>query len=57
MTRFPDLSHSEAAEMFMSDSSLLADKLGDSTRLMFNQLNEFIGGGETSVRPAPSNTD
>ena len=56
-TRFLDLSHSEAAEMFVLDSSLLADKLRDSTRPMFNQLNEFIDDGETSARLAPSRTD
>ena len=56
-TRFPDLSHSEAAEMFVSDSSLLANELRDSTGSLFDQLNKFVGGKETSMRPAPSRTD
>ena len=41
-TRFPDLSCLEAVEMFVSDSSLLADGLGDMRRPMFEQLNEFV---------------
>ena len=57
MTRFPDLSHSEAAEMFVLDSSLLADGLGDSRRPMFKQLDEFVSGGEGSSGPTPDRTD
>ena len=57
MTKFPDLSHSEAAEMFIMDSSLLADKLGDLRRLMFEQLDEFVSGGESSMGPTPDRTD
>ena len=56
-TRFPDLSRSEAAEMFVSDSSLLADGLGDSRRPMFEQLDEFVSGGEGSSGPTPDRTD
>ena len=56
-TRFPDLSHSEAAEMFVADSSLLADKLGDSRRLMFDQLDEFVSGREGSTGPTPDRMD
>ena len=55
-TRFPDLSRSEAAEMFVSDSSLLTDGLGDSTRLMFEQLDEFVSGEEGSLGPTPDRT-
>ena len=57
VTRFPDLSHSEAAEMFVSDSSLLADGLGDSRRPMFEQLDEFVSGREGSSGPTPDRTD
>ena len=56
-TRFPDLSHSEAAEMFVTDSSLLADKLRDSRRLMFDQLNKFVSGGVGSTVPTPDRMD
>ena len=56
-TRFPDLPHSEAAEMFVADSSLLADKLGDSRSPMFDQLDEFVSGGEGSTGPTPDRTD
>ena len=56
-TRFPDLSRLEAVEMFVLDSSLLANELGDSTGLLFDQLSEFIGGKETFARLAPSRTD
>ena len=56
-TRFPDLSHSEAAEMFVADSSLLADGLRDSRRPMFEQLDEFVSRGEGSTGPTPDRTD
>ena len=56
-TRFPDLSRSEAAEMFVLDSSLLADRLGDSRRPMFEQLDEFVSGGEGSTGLTPDRTD
>ena len=56
-TRFPDLSCSEAAEMFVSDSSLLADGLEDSRRPMFEQLDEFVSGGEGSTGLTPDRTD
>ena len=42
VTRFPDLSRLEAAEMFVVDSSLLVDRLGDSRRPMFEQLDKFV---------------
>ena len=57
MTRFPDLSRSEAAEMFIADSSLLADKLGGSRRPMFDQLDEFVSGREGSTGPTPDRMD
>ena len=57
VTRFPDLSRSEAAEMFVLDSSLLADGLGDSRRPMFEQLDEFVSGEEGSSGPTPNRTD
>ena len=56
-TRFPDLSRSEAVEMFIAASSLLADKLGDSRRPMFDQLNEFVSDREGSMGPTPDRTD
>ena len=56
-TRFLDLSYLEAAEMFVLDSSLLADGLGDSTRPMFEQLDEFVSGEEGSSGPTPNRTD
>ena len=57
-TRFLDLSHSEAAEMFVLDSSLLADRLRDSSRPMFEQLDKFVSsGGEGSSVPTPDRTD
>ena len=56
-TRFPDSSHLEAAEMFVADSSLLADRLRDSRRLMFEQLDEFMSGGEGSTVLTPDRTD
>ena len=56
-TRFPDLSHSEAAEMFVLDSSLLVDELRDSRRPMFDQLDEFVNGGESATGPTPDRMD
>ena len=56
-TRFPDLSCSEAVGMFVMDSSLLADKLGDSRRPMIDQLDEFMNRGEGSLVPAPDRMD
>ena len=56
-TRFPDLSRVEAVEMFVADSSLLADKLRDLRRPMFDQLNEFMSGREGSTGLTPDRTD
>ena len=56
-TRFPDLSCSEAAEMFIADGGLLADELRDSRRPMFNQLDKFMSGREGSMEPTPDRTD
>ena len=57
MMRFLDLSHSEAVEMFISDSSLLGNELGDLMRSMFDQLDKFVSDEDAFVRPAPNRTD
>ena len=43
--------------MFVADSSLLVDELGDLRRLMFDQLDKFASGGEGSMGPTPDRTD
>ena len=43
--------------MFVSDSSLLVDRLGDMRRPLFDQLDEFMNGGEGSTGPTPDRTD
>ena len=57
VTKFPDLSCLEAAEMFVLDSSLLVDQLRDSTESVFNQLDKFIGDEEAFTRLSPDRTD
>ena len=57
MTRFLDLSHSEAVEMFIVDSSLLVDELGDSRRPMFDQLDKFMSGRAGSMGLTPDRMD
>ena len=60
MMRFPDLSCLEAAEMFVSNRSLLGDQLGDLTGSLFNQLKEFVNDDEVFERhsgESPNRTD
>ena len=43
--------------MFVVDSSLLTDELGDLRRPMFDQLDKFVSSGEGSTGLTPNRTD